>query len=64
MSTEPDKPDYLLIDINNTDELTYIAVKLGCTVEDIHLAVETLKTYKRAEVYSWLIDKIFRESVK
>jgi|GEM_PF-6006908 len=57
MGVEHRKPDYLLIDINDVDELIYIAAKLGCDVSDIYLAVETLKTHRRADVYSWLVDE-------
>ena len=54
-------PDYYLIDVNDNEELTYIASKLGCSVEDIFQAIKATNTNNRAQVYSWLIDQMFKE---
>ena len=54
-------PDYYLIDVNDNEELSYIAAKLGCTIDDIFQAIKEIKTNNRAQVYSWLIDKMFKE---
>ena len=54
------KTDDFLIDPNNNEELTYIASKFGCSVDDIFLAIETTKSTQRSEIYSWLVDYIFK----
>jgi hypothetical protein len=64
MESEPKKPDYYLIDINDKEELVYIATKLGCHVSDILTAIETLKTRNRAKIYSYIIDGTFKAHFK
>lgn len=64
METEIKKPDYYQIDINDPEELIYIARKLGCNVSDILTAVGSLKTRKRSAIYSYIIDGIFKGHLK
>ena len=64
MEAEIKKPDYYQIDINDPEELIYIARKLGCNVGDILSAVGALKTRKRSAIYSYIIDGIFKEHLK
>jgi len=54
------KTEDLVIDPNNREELIYIATKFGCSVEDIFLAFETTKSTQRSQIYSWLVDYIFK----
>ena len=51
-------PENFLIDVNNNEELIYIAAKYGCTTADVVLAVETIKTPLRTEVYQWLSENL------
>jgi len=60
---EPKKLDYL-IDVENKEELQYIAEKLGCKVNDIISVVNTLETRKRSTIYSYLIDQAFKAHYK
>jgi len=60
MPPESKFTESFLIDPNNLEELTYIAAKFGCTVDDVRLAIETTKTLDRVEIYSWLVDYIFK----
>lgn len=64
MLTEPQKPDYFLIDVTNKEELDYIASKLGCQVSDILSAIETLNTHERATIYIYIIDETFKANLK
>ena len=64
METEQKKPDYYQIDIENKEELTYIASKLGCQVDDILSAIETLRTSKRSVIYTHIIDAVFKANLK
>jgi hypothetical protein len=52
--------DELDIDINNDEEMSYIAAKFGCSKGDIVVAIETIKSCSRANVYTWLVDFTFQ----
>ena len=64
LATPEIKPNDFLIDQNNPEELLYVAARMGCNVNDILEAIETLKTNKRLKIYTWLIDKAFRAQYK
>lgn len=59
-TTMPTLSDHV-IDMTDADQLNYIAAKLGCSIDDIILAVETIKSNKRQAVYTWLIDYSFQQ---
>lgn len=64
MTAEPIKPAYHIIDIDNKEELAYIASKLGCSVDDILKAIETLQTPTRSTIFNYLIDKAFKSCLR
>lgn len=64
METDQKKPDHYQIDVENKEELAYIASKLGCQVDDILLAIQTLKTRKRSVIYTHIIDQVFKAHMR
>lgn len=60
MPVESNYSESFLIDPNNLEELTYIAAKFGCTVEDVRKGIEVTRTLDRVEIYSWIVDYIFK----
>ena len=54
--------DNFQIDFNNKGEMNYIAERFCCRVDEVRLAFRCVKSFKRGDVYRWLLEYTLQRS--